>query len=285
MTALKQNDLDEVKQEPKFIQGVSEIADQYDAFIIDIWGVVHDGIQLNPGSKNCLEQMARAGKKFVFLSNTPFRSLELERDLGRMGLDTDLFSGQIMTAGESTWNDLANWKNGKMFVMGKRYAGLVDGMNLVDEVSDADCILATLGGSYEGGDTILYEAMEEAIPLGLPLICSNPDFEVQIGDRTALCAGHYANWYEERGGEVHWHGKPYQPVYERSWDLLGKIDKSRICAIGDSLRTDMTGAKNFGIDGLWNLDGINSTLTEDQARKSLQEKGLSPAAIMKGFAW
>jgi len=127
--------------------------------------------------------------------------------------------------------------------------------------------------------------LEEALKLNLPLICSNPDIEVEIGDRIVKCAGYYAQWYETRGGEVHWHGKPYRPVYEMAWEKLGKPDKSKICAIGDSLRTDISGAKNFGIDSLWNLDGINRDLTEQQAQDMLKEKGLSPVAMMKGFQW
>ncbi|MGB1077038.1 MAG: TIGR01459 family HAD-type hydrolase [Bdellovibrionales bacterium] len=268
-----------------FISGVSEIAEHYDAFIIDIWGVVHDGIRLNPGSKNCLEQMVTAGKKFAFLSNTPYRSEELGRDLGAMGLDVTIFENHIMTAGESTWQDLRHWKDGKVFLMGHHYDGLLEGVNLVDDVTRADCILSTVGGTYKDGDTPFYDAMEKALPLKIPYICANPDLEVQIGDNIVPCAGTYAQWYEERGGEVHWHGKPYAPVYERVWDMLGRPDKARVCAIGDSLRTDMSGAKNFGIDGLWNLDGINRMLSEEQARKLLDEKGLSPVAMMKGFKW
>ena len=268
-----------------FISGVSEIADSYDAFIIDIWGVVHNGVNLNVGAKDCLEQMAHAGKDVVFLSNTPLRSIELERDLIGMGLGASYCENKIMTAGESTWGDLHRWKDGKVFLMGHRYEGLIDGLTLVDNVAEADCLLATIGGSYRDGDAPFYEAMEQALPLKIPFICANPDLEVQIGDEIALCAGHYALWYEERGGEVHWHGKPYQPVYDRALDILGNIDKSRICAIGDSLRTDMTGAKNFGIDGLWNLDGINRDLNSEKAQTLLAEKGLSPAAMIKGFSW
>jgi HAD superfamily hydrolase (TIGR01459 family) len=269
----------------RFISGVSEIANRYDAFIIDIWGVIHDGIRLNTGSKSCLEKMVKAGKKFVFLSNTPYRSSELGRGLSDMGLDSSLFGTNIMTAGESTWEDLSSQKNRKVFLMGRYYDGLLEGVTLVDRVAQADCLVATIGGTYKDGDAPFYAAMELALPLGLPLICANPDLEVQIGERLARCAGHYAQWYKEHGGEVHWHGKPHQPVYDRASEMLGDIDKSRICAIGDSLRTDMTGAQKFGIDGLWNLDGINRDLDEAQAQSLLQEKDLSPVAMMKGFTW
>ncbi len=276
-----------LEEQPKttFISGVSEIADIYDAFIIDIWGVIHNGISLNPGSKSCLEQMEKAGKDVVFLSNTPLRSYELEGDLISMGLSPSYCENKIMTAGESTWCDLHKWRDGKVFLMGHHYEGLLDGITLVDDVTKADCILATIGGSYKDGDAPFYGAMEKALPLNIPFICANPDLEVQVGNTISPCAGHYAQWYEERGGEVHWHGKPYKPVYDRAWDIIGNIDKSRICGIGDSLRTDMTGAKNFGISGLWNLDGINSNLDQDDAQILLAQKGLSPNAMIKGFSW
>ena len=275
-----------LKKQPKtqFISGVGAIADQYDAFMIDVWGVVHDGVRLNPGSRDCLQQMKAMGKKFIFLSNTPFRSTELLENLMEMGLDAQ-YCESAMTAGEATWRDLCAYDGQKMFVMGKRYQGLTEGRNIVEDVRQADFILSTLGGSYEGEEDTLYEAMTKALELKLPMICANPDLEVQIGSTIAYCAGHYAQWYDERGGEVHWHGKPYPSVYVEGLKLLGDIDKSRVCAIGDSLRTDMTGAQNFGISGLWNLDGINTHMTEDQAHILLEQKDLSPVAMMKGFAW
>ena len=92
-----------LKKQPKtqFISGVGAIADQYDAFMIDVWGVVHDGVRLNPGSRDCLQQMKAMGKKFIFLSNTPFRSTELLENLMEMGLDAQ-YCGSAMTAGEAT---------------------------------------------------------------------------------------------------------------------------------------------------------------------------------------
>ena len=273
------------KHKTRFISGVSEIADDYDAFMIDVWGVVHDGVRLNPGSQSCLDQMLSQNKSIVFLSNTPFRSYELGKSLRDMGLTFPENDVTIMTAGESSWMDIQNWLGRKVFLMGQPYEGLLEGMTLTSDVTQAHCMLTTVGGSYAGEDSIFYEAMELALPLGIPLICANPDLEVQIGENLALCAGTYAQWYQDRGGDVHWHGKPYQPVYAQAWKLLGKPDKSKICAIGDSLRKDMSGAKNFGIDGLWNLDGINRDLNETQAQSLLDEKGLCPAAMMKGFSW
>ena len=74
------------------------------------------------------------------------------------------------------------------------------------------------------------------------MVCANPDLVVMHGAKLALCAGALAQWYEEEGGNVRWHGKPYRSVYDTCLALLGIADRSRILAVGDSLRTDIAGA-------------------------------------------
>ena len=75
------------------------------------------------------------------------------------------------------------------------------------------------------------------------MVCANPDLVVMHGARLALCAGALAQWYEEMGGQVRWHGKPYRSVYDSCTALLGIADQPRILAVGDSLRTDIAGAQ------------------------------------------
>ncbi len=267
-----------------FISGVSEIVDHYDAFIIDIWGVVHNGVHLNSGAENCLKKIIEEEKIFVFVSNSSFRSKEVETDLMRFGLSSKYCQDRAVTAGESTWWGLKK-REGQRFIF---LSGLADGdltagldLQEVHTVSEADFILNAMGLREENERHILKDALSHK----LPMICANPDLEVQVGHQTIKCAGFYAQWYEEQGGHVEWHGKPYRPVYERAWEMLGKPDKSRICAIGDSLRTDISGAKNFGIDAVWNLDGINRDVSPEQAQGQLQGKYGLPTAIMRGFKW
>lgn len=268
------------------INGVSEVADNYDAFIIDIWGVVHDGAKLYPHTKDVLKNLANMNKKCLFLSNTAYTPDEMEKSLISMGVN--ILKENILTAGSSTHRSVQKFKGKKYFEMATHtYGGVIDGIELqqVNKPEDADFILNLVGKGIAGEDGYYYEQMKIALKNDISMICGNPDFEVSLSGHMFACAGLYAQWYEDQGGHVEWHGKPYLPIYEWAWDKLGKIDKSRICAIGDSLRTDITGARNFGIDALWNLDGTTRDLSLEEATKRAKEKDLEPIGILRGFHW
>jgi ribonucleotide monophosphatase NagD (HAD superfamily) len=78
-------------------------------------------------------------------------------------------------------------------------------------------------------------------------------------------------------------GKPDPAIYLPTLALLG-TDKSRTLAIGDSLRTDMQGAKAAGIDACWVLSGIHATHPED-APEQAALAGIAPVAILRNFSW
>ena len=58
----------------RIVAGLAEVASPYDAFILDLWGVVHDGVNVFPGVIDALARLRRAGKRLVFLSNAPRRA-------------------------------------------------------------------------------------------------------------------------------------------------------------------------------------------------------------------
>ncbi len=268
------------------INGVSEITDNYDAFIIDIWGVVHDGAKLYPYTKEVLQKLNDLDKKCLFLSNTDARPQEMEMSLRNMGLK--IFQDDVVTAGGSAHRGLREYQGKKCIRMAtfsneEIMQGI--GLEVTESPNEADFILNTIGTATLGQDRHFYEIMEECLEERLPMVCANPDHEVSISNRIYHCAGLYAQWYEDNGGKVEWHGKPYLPIYEWAWEKLGKIDKSKICAIGDSLRTDITGAKNFGIDSLWNLDGTTADLSLKEANQRASDKNLKPIGILRGFYW
>jgi HAD superfamily hydrolase (TIGR01459 family) len=113
---------------------------------------------------------------------------------------------------------------------------------------------------------------------GLPMICANPDLEVIRDGQRIICAGLLAQWYEAKGGQVINRGKPDPAIYAPTLALLGTA-KHRTLAIGDSLRTDMAGAKAAGLDACWMLSGVDVSAA-DAARA-----GIKPVATLPGFRW
>jgi len=105
------------------------------------------------------------------------------------------------------------------------------------------------------------EELAEVATARLPLICANPDIQVRIGDRLHWCAGALARIYEDEGGQVVYPGKPHEAIYALAYqklEALGKIDKSRILAIGDGPITDLKGANREGLDALYVGTGLAS---------------------------
>jgi HAD superfamily hydrolase (TIGR01459 family) len=130
-------------------------------------------------------------------------------------------------------------------------------IDFVEALSEAEFILNT--GILNDHDVVeTYRTfLDEGLRRNLPMICANPDLIVMRGDDMEICAGALALDYEQKGGNVRWHGKPHPEVYRSCFDLLEGIAPSRIAAIGDSLRTDVAGAEASGISSIFIAGGIH----------------------------
>ena len=275
------------------MSGFSALAENYDGFIVDLWGVVHDGYAPYPGVLNCLTRLKAAGKRVVFLSNAPRRPAGIVKVLASMGVTPDLYDG-VMSSGEAVYLGLRD-RTEEFALLGKRLYHLGPPRDRdVFETLDyeaaarpevADFVLNT-GPDDDLGphDPELYRPVLDAcLQAGLPMICANPDLEVLKGGERIICAGYLAQLYAADGGKVIQRGKPDVAIYKPTLALLG-TSAARTLAIGDSLRTDIAGAKAAGIDSCWVLSGIHA-LHPEQAPAEATASGLSPTAILPGFAW
>jgi len=301
---VRQNEAAKDETETFLLTGISPLARHYDYFIIDIFGVIHDGIRPFPGTINCLKQLNDMGKEICLLSNSPKRAEGAAAQMKAMGISGKLFH-HVVTSGEATYSALENRSDefhqscGRdcWFIGPRAMAAMLDGLglNLVDGPEKASFILNAIPGTEPSMVEILMRQMETAKAHDLPMICANPDLVVNIGEKQYECAGTFARHYEEIGGRVLYHGKPHKPVYERCHELFGRPDKSRIIALGDSLHTDIAGANRFGIDSALNLVGIHSEemhmdhdpTQADEAKilKVLADQPHQPTHILTGFNW
>lgn len=242
------------------IGGLRDIADRYDAFFLDIFGLLHNGQRINPGTLVCLEALKNHGKKICLVSNTPKTGVDSAIDLARYGIEPGMYDA-IVTAGDSARLELeAKYRGARVLFFGRmEFAGPMKGLDIVQaqSIEDADFILNSIPGIYDINEAELLALFHEAKNKGLKMVCANPDLVVHIGDVLHTCAGTYAALYEQIGGEVSYHGKPYTQIYDMARAALGSPDKTRICAIGDALHTDIRGAWNFGIESIWCLSGIH----------------------------
>lgn len=285
----------------RVINGMRELAPEYDGFILDLWGVVHDGTAPFPGVLDCMERLIAAGKRLVLLSNAPRRSDDVMRRITRIGVPERLYHG-IMSSGEEAWLHLKHRDEPFYAALGHRCVHIGserdleirEGLDLVfvDVPAEADFILNTGPAEWEDTLETYMPVLAEALSRGLPMVCANPDLVVVHNGKPALCAGALAEEYQRLGGRVRWHGKPYPSVYESCLGLLGIGEKRRILAIGDSLRTDIAGATGAGIDSLFIAGGIHAdelsndgVLDPERIAAALNKDGLRPVAAAARFVW
>src|SRR5438105_3407582 len=285
------------------IGGIAALAPRYDGFIVDLWGVVHDGVAPLPGALECMASLRAAGKRIVLLSNAPRRSDDVVERITRIGVPAGLYH-HVMSSGEEAWQDLHRRDDPFYATLGRRclHIGserdmlIREGLELefVDAAEQAEFILNTGPAGWEDRIADYAPLLRRALARALPMVCANPDLVVMHGNRLALCAGALAQWYEEAGGRVRWHGKPFRSVYDTCLELLGIEERARVLAVGDSLRTDIAGAAGAGLDSVLIADGIHAeefgTTGErapDLARieAALRESGHNPVAVGWSLCW
>lgn len=288
----------------RILSHLRDIASRYDGFIVDLWGVIHDGSTAYPGAAESLAELRALGKKAVLLSNSPRRAESLVAMMRGMGIGRDLYHA-VMSSGEAVHAELLTRRDPWFKALGRRcyHVGpprdlhLFDGLDLdrVAKLEDAEFLLNT--GPDDVGETIeTYRPMlDHARRLSLPMICANPDLVVMHQGHAMLCAGSLAAYYEEIGGDVRYRGKPDPAIYDICFALLDIADHHRILAIGDAFHTDMAGAKAAGIDALFCSGGIHAEeLATSYGRPPDSGKlaaltaaypGLNPVAAIGGLIW
>lgn len=258
---------EEQSNRPGFLQGIGEIESNYDVFVLDLWGVVHDGVTPFEGIHECLEILQKKNKTVCFLSNSPGRSEYVRNMLAGMGIGDNLYN-YLLTSGEAVKLFLQQRKNVPEFSSATHYYDMcldpldktVEGLGLscTRDIGKADFLFGAYLDSDEKNDLSFFEEeLAEAVKRKIPFICANPDRHVYMEDRKLLCPGSLAERYEELGGKVYWFGKPLGKIYEALFDICGRPDKSRMIAFGDGMETDIKGANNFGIDCVLNLIGLH----------------------------
>ncbi|WP_149540430.1 TIGR01459 family HAD-type hydrolase [Siccirubricoccus phaeus] len=285
----------------EILDGIASLADRYDGYVLDLWGVVHNGKQPYPPVPEALRQLKDRGKKVVFLTNAPRRSWFIAGMLDRMGLDRALYDG-IISSGEIAWRMLKAKQHPFFAQLGPRAVHIgpdrdlsvvEDGAaELVAEAKDADFLLNT-GPDPERGsiDAEAYRpALEEARKYGLPMLCVNPDRHVMVGTERLICAGALADIYTEMGGESFEVGKPDPAVYDPVMEIIGDVPRSRVLAIGDTPHTDLAGAQAAGMDALWALTGLaafahGDNPSSETLRQVALSEGVDPLAAIRGLRW
>ena len=246
------------------LNGLQSIADNYDLFYIDLWGVVHNGVNLHEKAIAVLNELLKKNKMLVLLTNAPRPNKTVQNFLEKMGMDKVL-RDHVFTSGEAALNYLKkSYLSKKFYHIGPpRDFDLfyLFEKNKCEDIGDSEYLLCT--GLFDDHDKDLkfYKDLLEK-HITKKMICTNPDLIVDRGEVRELCAGSVAMVFEKMGGEVVYFGKPHPEVYNQSTDNKNK----KILAIGDNLNTDIKGANLLNYDSLLISNGIH--------RNEIKNKGI-----------
>jgi HAD superfamily hydrolase (TIGR01459 family) len=284
---------------PPLIPHFSTLVPDYDALLCDVWGVVHNGIAAFPHACDALMRARARGAIVILITNAPRQSDVVARQLDKLHVPVETYDG-IVSSGDVTRAVIEARPGQSVCHIGpERDRSIFTGVDMrLAPLERADYVVCSGLDNDDVETPQDYRArLETMLARKLFMVCANPDVVVERGDRLVYCAGAIADLYATMGGEVLYAGKPYRPIYDlalaKAQAAAGrKVAVSRVLAIGDSVRTDLKGARSVGVDFLFVTSGIHAEELGGRARpdsKALNATfvaaGDRPKAVMRELVW
>jgi len=272
---------------------IDEVRPQPRAWLLDIWGVLHNGVVPFTAAVAACERFRAAGGHVILVSNAPRPAEGVRAQLDQLGVPHAAYDA-ILTSGDVTRAALEGWGRVATLHIGPErdltlFKGLA--MRLV-EATDAERILCS--GLYD--DTTetpddYRELLRALVVRQIPMLCANPDIKVDRGGRIIYCGGAIAGLYAELGGPVDYAGKPHPPIYAAARKLLADlaghtVASADILAIGDGVATDIAGGIAAGLRTVYVASAIHAAgaLSARELERLFPDAGLRPHAAMQALA-
>jgi HAD superfamily hydrolase (TIGR01459 family) len=276
---------------------IAPFAARAEAWLVDIWGVMHNGVAAFADANQACRTFREGGGIVVLLSNAPRPAAAVAEQLDRIGVPRAAWDA-IISSGDATRTLLERLPPArKVFHLGpSRDLPIYDGLGLTQaDESAADLVVCT--GLFDDES----ETPDDYAPLltrfaahGVAMICANPDLTVERGGKLVYCAGAIAAAYEAMGGSVTYAGKPHPPIYDMACAWIAQragrsIDKAEVLAIGDGIKTDIVGASRAGIASVYIASAVHmphgAALEPAVLREMFSDPAVQPIAAMPGLAW
>jgi HAD superfamily hydrolase (TIGR01459 family) len=285
------------------IDSIEDLGSRYSAWLVDIWGVMHNGHRAFPRAVAATRAFRAQGGIVVLLSNSPRPSPSVQEQLRRLGVPDDAYDATV-TSGDLTRHELDKHKGAIVFHLGpERDRPIFHDLDVkLGRREEAELVVCSglIDDETETPDDYI-GLMRALAARKLPMICANPDHLVERGDQLVYCAGALASLYEQEGGCVIYAGKPYAPIYllalETISALAGRVvARSEVLAIGDGVNTDIAGAASLGIDSVFVASGLHvpSNSGGEAGAETLEGRHLAelfakakgrPLGAMRALVW
>lgn len=280
----------------RFADHLSDLAHGVDIILSDIWGVIHDGLVAFPDACAALQTFRDGGGTVVMITNAPRPADSVQRQLRKLGV-ADTTYDAIVSSGDLTRQFITDHPGQAVHKIGpERDNSVFRDLDVrFAPLNEADYIVCTgpFDDETETPEDYL-PLLQQALARRQTLICANPDIVVERGDRLIYCAGAIAELYRSLGGEVIFYGKPHRPIYDRALGIAHTVRRTtegRVLAIGDSVRTDLTGANAMGLDCVFLTRGIHADAfkgmdrMDDAAVREFFGETRPPVALMHELRW
>jgi len=278
------------------LRSIAPLAHTSDAWISDVWGVLHDGARAHPAAGEACVRFRSSGGTIVLVSNAPSTGEEVAAHLDELGVPRAAYDA-IVTSGDVTRALISDWAGKPVHHLGpERYLGTFAGLDVDFAPLDAAAVVVCTGLIEDDHETPddYRDVLAAMRARQQPMICVNPDLVVERGHRLVYCAGALAAAYEVLGGEVAYAGKPHPPIYARARELISNVrgvsvDTARILAIGDGIKTDIAGAAAAGLRAVFIASALHvaggDTLDEAVLARLFAGHPAPPIAALEALVW
>lgn len=281
------------------LTGLHEIAEGYEVVLSDVWGVVHNGVVAHPSAVEALVEFRRGGGRVVLITNAPRPSPPIIAMLDDLGVPRSAYD-DIVSSGDATRAMLEPYRGNTVHYVGPpdENDSLFEGLEItLGPAEEARAVVVTDLDTDDDTPDMYNDRITAWLRRNLPLIAANPDRVVEHGERLIYCGGALADLYEARGGMIRMAGKPYKPIYQQALHLAEKaagrsLERAKILAIGDSVRTDAIGAAGARLDLLFITGSIHAAELDafgqpdpEAIRALVEPSGANVAGFMSRLAW
>jgi HAD superfamily hydrolase (TIGR01459 family) len=276
------------------LSSIAALADTTDAWIVDVWGVMHNGARAHPTAVEACRRFRAAGGTVVLLSNAPRPFAAVVPHMTGLGVPADAYDAGV-TSGDATRDMIFEWQGRPLLHIGpERDLGLFAGLDVrLAPAEEAEVVVCSgLHDDTRETPANYVELFRGLLKRGVPMICANPDIMVERGADLIYCAGALAEAYEAGGGRVTYAGKPHAPIYTRTLAEIARlrgrtIGKDRVLCIGDGIDTDLKGADGAGLRSVFVAspifvpNGLDATVL----RELFAGRPFAPVAALPALAW
>jgi len=280
------------------LDSIALVSRRYDAWLTDIWGVMHNGLRPFPAAVEACQLYRQGGGVVILVSNSPRPRDGVAAQLAQIGVPADCYDG-IATSGDVTRKLVSVYAGKTMFHLGPERDRLIfDGLPVDFGEAEESAVVVCSGLCDDETETPDDYAglLAQLRTMNRPMICANPDIMVERGEKLVYCAGALAGNYARLGGHVIYAGKPHKPIYDLALALVtarlgAAVPRHRVVAIGDGIHTDIAGAAAQHIDSVFVASAVhvagarNGALTSAALAEVFAGQPARPVAALSQLSW